>query len=1027
MQITLHSLVCCSYKRPRETHGPSDKTPHDLRSKCPHEIDLYVNRRQPCVPHRETYWKNPFSSSSSSSSSLPSCLAHLPHLDLDYTPECQSPTSTSLEPISDGPPATKAVPKCGPLATEAAPSGGQDSSRNVDDSSKTQDNSQDKSRSIPVLVKQTETPEENEPQPQASIAQILESYHEDDNIVVVRKALAIFMGQAQTPPDTKTEEEMEDTEHTVGQKSQHVDKNTRPKYTQDPSVRGFFIAIDTAIIKVPSESRLCTESDSSYSFTTSETESESLPPTQEDISEEARQLLEYHIKKKMIQGQCGMPTIVAASMKLFHAMASSCPKEPVTSSKQPPKPKPKQAVALTDTRPVSPCSKPVAIATNRIRYVPQRQGYSIFLSIEPEEIKSLAFHASVKMLEIKMRAFPDMVAKSYLIFEIRSRQPLPKVLRFGNKIQRLVHSSLHFLTSEALCILELNITHKCLVITRKLSMLDMKEARRLTFEKSRDLEEDPRFFSEEPCGATVIPEMCPEEPKPGPSAGPETQNQFGTFSFPGLTKTALSSSKPTGAKVNTARWASNKPWHLNIFDFGGLATIFTHPFPSPMDTAMTSGSSSMTMMIPSTSRPGRPEDESTERGSKKFCDPKAVRFQELANLEPDTGLNGLLPMSQESSLSSALVTTMTTNSPIGTEGDPTKGVSNNPQMRCDKEAEIPEPRSGLKECPPVPERQKSSHPSQLVTAKTSTPPNSGPRRPEADARKEMSQRPCTPQDAHLHTATDPESRTTEKASHPKVEERPISPVSQESSQLPGSKISKTYLKYMASSRSSRTARQEPLLTLLPKKPLDTGTKEGSEPCGKGIKTEVGGKGTEMAAGRKRTDAEKGMDSAATTPGIGREEVVPDNCQEEEDGPIKRTSIFLEMELKKENLNLHLKKRLNTNLQPSQHATMEVNIEVDKASTGKKEKVHRPLDAESRGRRRRPFLYVCMPVDNAGSAFKTVCWTLPKWILEMNGNRIPQVAQFEKRCKGPKPRLPSEVSSPQAGKERGQRDFLKSKT
>lgn len=176
--------------------------------------------------------------------------------------------------------------------------------------------------------------------------------------------------------------------------------------------------------------------------------------------------------------------------------------------------------------------------------------------------------------------------------------------------------------------------------------------------------------------------------------------------------------------------------------------------------------------------------------------------------------------------------------------------------------------------------------------------------------------------------------------------------------------------------------------------------------GLGTRVEGGAK-----ADGKRTEAEKGAgaDGKGMLPetcvegdGNGREEAEAKSWQEEE-SPITHTSIFLELELKKEKLNLHLKKRLGAPLLPQQRAALELSVDIDRAPTSRKAKRAAPQPGssgpETQGKASRPFCYVCMPLDDTGSEVKTVCWDLPRWILDMNGHRVPQVARFEKSPKG----------------------------
>ncbi|KAK9393019.1 hypothetical protein NXF25_016281 [Crotalus adamanteus] len=126
-----------------------------------------------------------------------------------------------------------------------------------------------------------------------------------------------------------------------------------------------------------------------------------------------------------------------------------------------------------------------------------------------------------------------------------------------------------------------------------------------------------------------------------------------------------------------------------------------------------------------------------------------------------------------------------------------------------------------------------------------------------------------------------------------------------------------------------------------------------------------------------------------------------------DAPITRASLFLQLDLTKEKLNLHLQKRLEAALRPRQRAGLSLRV-----GTGAgKERGPPP---------HRPFCYVCMAPERRGAAVRTGCWALPQRILDMSDGRVPQVARLERRPREPRrggPRRPARRRRRGAGQAR----------
>lgn len=116
--------------------------------------------------------------------------------------------------------------------------------------------------------------------------------------------------------------------------------------------------------------------------------------------------------------------------------------------------------------------------------------------------------------------------------------------------------------------------------------------------------------------------------------------------------------------------------------------------------------------------------------------------------------------------------------------------------------------------------------------------------------------------------------------------------------------------------------------------------------------------------------------------------------------ITRTSIYLELENKKEKLNVHLNKKMKRNLELPLAGSPEF-CNIDKAAERKKKITldqNHDTHSNSHGKTEegKPFCYVCMSSNKSDSTHKTVYWTLPKSVMEKNGYKAPQVIKIENK-------------------------------
>ncbi|KAL8175262.1 UNVERIFIED_CONTAM: hypothetical protein K2H54_017455 [Gekko kuhli] len=609
--------------------------------------------------------------------------------------------------------------------------------------------SQTESVSLPLQPReiQTQTP--------FSRLTIIQSSAYKDRVLLVQKSLQVQMGAVPVPkaqPLLKLT--LTDDLRKRGRPAilslmeltslQHADKTRKGKLLA--SLCGLLGPFERAVPKASPQSRECSGLSAIFASASSLDEFTRAPSLMEKVDKDTRDLLEFHVKKKMVQWKCGMPSVVAKSIAEFQSL---CGDKPVSDSRMP-----TGTITLTSRRRLSLALRlsPLAIVgTYSSERTLELKETSALSSWKPEDIRQLAFHLAVKMLEIKTGAFPERVGDSFRLFLGLSRKPLPKTIRSGNKILKAKHPLLPFLTQENVCILDLNIRRKCLAYAGNFSAMYTRVT------------------------ATVV--------------------------------TSISPRRRESEEVPRQRMAQL------------LVSIW-----------------------------------------RQILGMQILRMQIHRTQISPLGLSQRLPL---------------------------------PQL-LDSSASSPSPSSSVEESPEAPFQG-----GPLIQLVASQVPLETPEPPE---------------------------------------EPPLA-------------------KGLEKSHQEQPPEQEPSQrTLL----LSFGQPDP-----------------------KSSASSKALKFRA-------------------EASIVRTSIYLELELKKEKLNLHLKKRIRAHLQMRQGVGLELKVEPRRKARASPSPRPAPSSARPLGRPRRSFCYVCMPSDESGTELKTVCWSLPKWILEMNGYRTPEVARFDRRSRTPQP-------------------------
>ncbi|XP_053131773.1 uncharacterized protein LOC128336356 [Hemicordylus capensis] len=534
----------------------------------------YDRHRSPS-PISKASLKDPCFSSSSSSSTSAFFLSRLKNLDLCSTSEKWSSAKDSVGTLDSRPgdemSETKASISCSELDSSV---------------------SKEKEKTAPEGETETRPSslEEGELQPLASFAQIniLESYEKDDHIVFVERSLAIHMGpvpplQVKSPTvteekptkvdsmnqtsfsDQEQEEEKKPTTlHFIDQKSlQNIDNHIKHKHMA--SLQGLVCTVKKTVLKASGQTRPCFRPDVTSRATSPWGDFVPDSSVLKNMDEKTRCFLEQHVKKKMVQWHCGIPTVIAQSFDMVQSSLQSC-RELESSGRTG---KEKQTEVTKDSGSlaglISPGRKSPAVVARHTEMLPKTEEDAVLHSVDPQRIRKLTFHAAVKKLEIAMAAFPSVVETSFQIFRTLSDRVLPKLIRFGNKALRLKHPSLTFIGKEALCIIDLNIKHKRLAHIWSLPTLSIESAAKMT-SSSSEPEEDPakRLSKKKPYIAESIWEPDPKGKALHAGASDILDSSISlsspsSLSSPLVSEMTTGSSELTGPKKDISQGVSYKP------------------------------------------------------------------------------------------------------------------------------------------------------------------------------------------------------------------------------------------------------------------------------------------------------------------------------------------------------------------------------------------------------------------------------------------------------------------------------------
>ncbi|KAH0632068.1 hypothetical protein JD844_020129 [Phrynosoma platyrhinos] len=476
--------------------GPSSVTYHITGARHQNEVrPEYERSRSPSISRGalRTLSSSPSPSSSSSSSSSSSCcLTRLKHLDF---PSSSGKFPTTMEDSSsmayDS--SEESESKVSDLCSEAADPKVLEIRHEFSYIS-LQPERLPRMREMPECA-----PEEEKSQPVPSFAQInytqSSAYEkEGGGIVLVERSFEIHMGEM--PPDVGRPDPL--TSMFAGQE----ESQEKPKalalldHMAHPHVGGTLKLHSFPIVpKTPPQTghlSICTTS------ALGDFDPDAF--VLDKMDEEILNFLEFHVKKKMVQRQCGVPTVVVRSVQRFQSLEDLRHVEFEREHVRPVKrlvrmplrakspagldfqarnamaigAKPWQkcpgAKEYYILRPVTPEEMKSLISGPAMKkpsvkmalFQGMREKY-VLLSMEPDELRRIVFHITVKMLEIKRGTFPEVVERSFRIFSSLSARPLPKTIRWGNKVTRPKHVLLPFVPGEALCLIDLNIQHKYLV------------------------------------------------------------------------------------------------------------------------------------------------------------------------------------------------------------------------------------------------------------------------------------------------------------------------------------------------------------------------------------------------------------------------------------------------------------------------------------------------------------------------------------------------------------------------------------
>ncbi|XP_026539053.1 uncharacterized protein LOC113422379 [Notechis scutatus] len=969
-----------SYELPCQVHRhPYD--PHQTPQSVCQDENLY-QKYLPCLPPllRSTAIlpKHSSSSSSSSPSGSSSCLPLLKHLNL----RCHVATDASRT-MHDSSEASEA-------------SSSDSSSSDSEDLYFLKKRKQHGPSFIPLFperlpeIKGAPLLPESHPEikgaPQMSVAQIniVESstFEKEDQVILVEKSLEIRMGPlpAPTAPGSLPSLRVRDKEAAgerpspfplldqmaiqcldfrVKEQQEELAEKTTEKSSPKPSsekeeepTQPFKVTADPVDGLPPRDS-------------------EEVPAVLKAMDEKRRNFLEFHIKKKMVQRRCGVPTVVINSVNRFQSVGKKSFREDLKKTMQNVLLIPREAEA--SARPAFLPRNAMAFYTKSLQEPPGAKGHYLFhkanpeeirkvgsfpapeelalkprdsqrsqrncvlFSVEPEKLQKLLFHLTVKMVEIQKEAFPEMVEDSLRTFNILSVKPLPKPIRFGNKISRPL--SLAFMAQEALCIIDFNISHKYMVFTWGIPTPHSRPTEKAT----RGLSKPAQGVPQKP----PIPILVLKSPRKGASS-------------PGGAESGQILLIPKPPRLQAPHRAclapAEEPQEVQFTDHWKQSCLAPGAPSKPAR-----GAPSRSLARPLRDAPAQERVETEAPGEVALARPCPESQGAAGKGSPSTKPEAAGDGKTRTLLRAAANTRAGTGS---RKGEP-------------QQAEL-EATMHYRALPPSPEegpgQRDGDEEGELEGTICYRAPSETPKKGAATGRPRDADR-AAELEGRLRYAAGPDTGSRkggegqaglEATMHYRARSRSPEKGAREGDALaePGGTAEAEGQR--AAAERARSAQRFP-----PARASDAGVQSSGQTDGKEAVALKEGR-----TGRKGREGAPRGEALALSVGLRA-------AGSRRDAPPTRASLFLQLDLAREKLHLRLQKRLEAALRPRQRAGLSLRVET---GAGKR---RGPPPA-------RPFCYACPAPERRGAAVKTVCWALPQRILDMSGGRVPQVARLERR-------------------------------
>ncbi|KAG8145865.1 hypothetical protein E2320_012323 [Naja naja] len=797
---------------------------------------------------------------------------------------------------------------------------------------------------------------------------------------------------------------------------------------------------------------------------------EEVPAVLKAMDEKRRNFLEFHIKKKMVQRRCGVPTVVINSVNRFQSVGKKSFRENLK--------KTMQNVLLIPSEaevPVRPALLPrnaTAIYMKSLQEPPGAKGHYLFhkanpeeirkvgcfpapeeelglkprdsqrsqrncilLSVEPEKLRKLFFHLTVKMVEIQKEAFPEMVEDSLRTFNILSVKPLPKPIRFGNKISRPKPLSLAFMAQEALCIIDFNISHKYMVFTWGIPTPHSKPMEKAT----RSLSKAAHRVPQKP----PVPILVLKTPRKGASSpgGPESKQILLIPKPPQLQAPRRARLAPAeepqevqftdlfkqsclapGAPFKKARGAPSRSLARSLArPLGDAPTQERVQTEAPGEAALARHcpeSQGATGKGSPSTKPEAPGD-----GKTRTLPRAAANLQEELQDRPcSTDLPAPLKEGEKGAAKEA-----GSKEGGGRQEEPEgplpygavpPSLERGPSRRdAGRQGELegtmhyastpPQTRAGTGSRKG--EHQQAELEATMHYRALPPSPEKGPRQRHGDEQGELEGTICyrAPSETPKKGAATGRPRDADRAAE--LEGRLRYAAGPETGSRKGgdgqAELEAT-MHYSARSPSTeKGAREGGALAELGGTAEAEGQRAAEERARSAQRfparaSEAGAQSSGQADGKEAAALKEGRTARKGREGTPRGEALAlsvglRSAGSRRDAPRTRASLFLQLDLAREKLHLRLQKRLEAALRPRQRAGLSLRVET---GAGKR---RGPPPA-------RPFCYACPAPERRGAAVRTVCWALPQRILDMSGGRVPQVARLERRPGEPRrsgPRRP----------------------